>query len=605
MAYSSPYLYFVILYVLVYYVNAFNLYTSPADVGNKSYDFVIVGGGTAGCVLAARLTEDPGVRVLVVEAGGDNHDPDALNTTIPFLAPTLANSAVTWNFTTTPQQELQNRSVAFERGHVLGGSSSVNVLAYQRGSDEVYDRWARVVEDDGWAWKNVRRYYLRNSRIVPPADGHSITGQFIPSAHGNGPVQVSFDNRHDVSNDFVLGAAKMATDTHKFRLDLNAGNFTGTSFLQSSIGSGIRSSSATAYLDPLRIGRENLDVLIGTRATKLISSKTKGKSPSIEGVELGQTKGSACVSVMTKKEVILSAGVIGTPMILQLSGIGPAAQLKQLGISTLVDIPDVGSNLMDQPFAALYWFVNSSQTWDEYLRNTTIEAEDLEEWKTKHQGLLAGASAGSVSYVRLPSNASIFKTVPDPSAGLESAHVEMLYTNGFSRLGLIPFPDKGNFMTVEHVVVSPTSRGSVRLNSSDPFAAPIIDPNYLSSEFDRFAMMAGIRSTFDFLKLPAFKGFIGEPLVDLQLDSGSDATLLGYIRNNTVTVNHGCGTARMSPVGADWGVLDPNLKVKKVNGLRVVDASSIVLIPETHIQAPTYIIAEKAADMIKSDYRLR
>lgn len=220
----------------------------------------------------------------------------------------------------------------------------------------------------------------------------------------------------------------------------------------------MRSSSATAYLDPLRNGRSNLDILIGTRATKLIASEAKSKVPELKVVELAQANSSTSVSVKAEKEVILSAGVIGTPMILQLSGIGPKAELKKLGISTLADIPDVGSNLMDQPFAALYWFVNSNQTWDEYLRNATIQAEDLQEWKTKHQGLLAGASAGSVSYIRLSPDAPIFEVQPDPSAGLESGHVEMLYTNGFSRLGLIPFPDKGNFMTIEHVVVSSTSR---------------------------------------------------------------------------------------------------------------------------------------------------
>lgn len=198
-------------------------------------------------------------------------------------------------------------------------------------------------------------------------------------------------------------------------------------YLQTSVGNGTRSSSATAYLDPLRHERSNLDVLIQTQATKLVATDNSSRQLEFTAVELANTNSSFRVSVTASKEIILSAGVIGTPKLLQLSGIGPAGQLKQLGIAPLIDLPDVGSHLIDQPFLPLYWNVSSNQTWDSYLRNTTIQMEDLAEWKSIHQGLLAGASSGTVSYVRLPANASIFKAVPDPSAGLQSGHVEMLY----------------------------------------------------------------------------------------------------------------------------------------------------------------------------------
>ncbi|KAF9254618.1 alcohol oxidase [Marasmius fiardii PR-910] len=565
------------------------LFNSISELQNKNYDFVIVGGGTAGSVLANRLSEDSKTKVLVVEAGVDNANVQDI--IVPFLGPGAFGSSVDWNFTSSPQPGMFNRTFELPRGHVLGGSSSINFMLWNRGSDDVWDNFARLSGDPGWAWKSVEKYNLKVSRLTPPQDGHNTTGEVIPSAHGNGLVQTSLAGFPSELDPLVSGTAK---DIGQYNQDQNAGNMIGFGFVQNSIGNGARSSAATAYLVPA-LGRPNLDVVINTRATKVFASKTvHGGEPTIDTVEVASSETAPRVQVTASKEVILSGGVFGTPQLLLLSGIGPKADLNKLKIPVVLDSPDVGKHLADHPLLPVYYEVNSNSTFDPVLRSDTLIPPLLEQWENNRTGLLVVPVGGStVAFLKNPPG---FMSGVDPSSGPRSGNVELLFCNGFEPLGPTPFPPTGRFMTVLTAVVSPTSRGSVTLNSSNPFDNPILDPQLYTTDFDINTMVQAIKTADSFVHRPRWTGYIKGPLFQFS----NDQERANYARNNSITVNHPVGTARMGPGGVSGGVVDSSLRVKGVKGLRVVDASVYPQIPENHPQAVAYILAERASDLIKS-----
>jgi len=448
---------------------------------------------------------------------------------VPFLAFSLQKSPVDWNFTTTSQTGLLNRTLAFPRGHVLGGSSSINVMAYNRGSNDVYEKWAALTEDPGWSWPSVQKYYLKSSRLVQPADGHNTSGQVDPAVHGNGPVEVSVYGFHQDLDDMVIGTSKELGGRFKFTTDLNAGDFVGIAYLQSTIGNSKRSSSAVAYLDPLIESRSNLFVLVNTRATKLISSPSSKSHGIFRTVELGQQTTDQRVRVQARKEVILSAGVIGTPQILLLSGIGSKRTLQRLGIQTAVDLPDVGQNLIDQPQVPSYFFVNSTSTFDDIVRNTTLTGQALQLWNSTGQGLLVDSPSGTQGFMRLPPDSPIFKKFKDPSAGKLSGNTELLFVNGFAPFGSFVRPATGNYISILSVVVSPLSRGSVTLSSSDPFAQPIIDPGFLTNDFDIFAMVQSMKDAQYLIKNGPMSTIVTAPFAELA-NATTDETMAIYAR---------------------------------------------------------------------------
>lgn len=590
--------------------DAVRLLSSLDLLTTTEYDFVIVGGGTAGLVLASRLSEDFQTTVLVIEAGGNDRDyPDA---EVPFLAANLEFTGADWNYTTTPQSGYNNRSINFERGHVLGGSSTVNYMAYNRASNDVYDRWANITNDAGWRWSALEQYYLENSRLVAPADGRNYTEEVLESAHGNGPVEVSVPGNPYLLDHKVIDTSKELGGRYMFNQDLNAGNFVGISWSQSAIAGWKRSSAATAYLHPLiddchahsSLCRKNLDILTHTQVTRLLASNSTN-CLDFDTMEIAQSTTSKPMRVTARNEIILSAGVIGTPKILMQSGIGPSSTLEALNITAIVDLPSVGQNLTDHPLNALYFSVTANTTVDPILQNRSIMQKALETWNSTHRGPLTNSASNIIGMLRLPANASILSSIDDPAAGPLSSNEELLFAEGFVPLSNIPLPSSGNYITVLSIVTSPTSRGAVTLNSSDPFTPPVIDPRYLTTEFDEYTAVQAIRDAFAILAAPAFEGYIASPygpLVNVSLTS--DEELLAYVRQHGVTINHGVGTAKMSAYGADWGVVNPDLKVKGVSGVRVVDASVFPEIPECHTMAPVYIIAERAADIIKEAHGL-
>ncbi|PBK74128.1 aryl-alcohol oxidase-like protein [Armillaria solidipes] len=579
---------------------------SPAELVQTEYDFIVIGAGTAGSVLSARLSENPNIKVLAVEAGGSNEG--IVETMAPFLGVSLSNTLVDWNYTTVPQEGYNNRTLGLTRGYVLGGSSTVNLLTWNRGADDLWDSWARITADHGWSREAMEKYWLKSSRLANPADSHDTTCQEDPSVHGNGPVQVSVGGFPTDLDERVVDTSKKLGGRFPYTVDLNAGHSVGfPGYMQSSVGGGQRSSAATAYLNPSQ-ERDNLDILINTHVTKLVQTGTRSWSkPEFRAIQVAQSSEDAPIQITARKEILLCAGVIGTPQLLLLSGIGPRRDLKSLGISPLLDLSDVGQHLMDHPAVAVYYAVNSNSTFDRYLRNGTLFAEELEHWEQTRQGLFVDSPGNTQAFIRLPDNASIFESFDDPSSGPGAGHLEMIFIDGFAQFGPLLQPETGNFLTVLAGVVTPLSgdltEGYVTINSTDPFGDPLIDPAFLTSPFDQYAMVQVIKDTQEFLASTPWNGLVLDAYGDLRNATTDDAKL-EYVRAFGSNINHPAGTARMSPRNAKWGVVDQELLLKGAEGIRIVDASVFPSLPECHIQAPVYMIAERAADLIKDRYHL-
>lgn len=522
------------------------------------FDYVIAGGGVAGCILANRLSADPSVRVLLLEAGGKDTSP--LITAPGGLLPIMMSGAYAWRYMSAPQQHLDNRVLYLPRGRVLGGGSSINGMTYDRGFASDYDQWAQA-GNRGWSFADVLPYFKRLETFGPAQN----------ELHGDeGPIQVTRASQaHPFAHAF-LAAGQQAG--YPLSDDLNGASRDGFGAVDLTVGRGRRSSASSAYLRPVR-KRPNLVVLTEALTRKVLFTGTRAT-----GVAFRHQGADKVASA--RREVILSAGAINSPQVLMLSGVGPATHLAEHGIAVVADLPGVGQGLQDH--LATHVKYRSTKPWSmlRYL-NPIRGALAMGQYLLTRSGPLADPGMSVACFVR-----------SDPA--LDEPDIKMLLVSAlFSQNGQKMVPMHGFYAHVN--VARPEARGSVTLASADPDAPPVIDQNYNGTENDRRVMREGVRIARQVFAQSAFDEMRGEELAP-GIAVQSDAEIDGYIRAASEADYHSTSTARMG--SDDMAVVDAELRVRGLQGLRVVDASVMPHLVGGNTAIPVAMIAEKAADMI-------
>jgi choline dehydrogenase-like flavoprotein len=528
----------------------------------RGYDYIIVGAGSAGCVLANRLSDGGNARVLLLEAGGTDRHPYIH---IPLgLGMMHKRRMFDWGYDSEPEPELYGRRIEAMRGKVLGGSSSINVMAFTRGDPADYDRWAQMGAV-GWSYEAVLPYF---KRLEDWQEGETHY------RGANGPLGVEWAKTRDPLFDAWIKSAIAAGYNHV--RDYNAASHEGFGRSQYSIRRGRRSSAASAYLKPA-LKRPNLRVITGVLTTRLILKKTKAI-----GVEF--VRGGQLTEAMAEKEVILCAGAFNTPQILMLSGIGPADHLREMGIEPVVNLP-VGQNLQDHPAVLIMFRRRTPGTFHEEMRCDRMALSMLEAYAfgTGPATVVPGglhAFIKSRSELAVPDIEFMFRGAPT-NARLWFPLIRPAYADGF---GIRP------------TLLHPKSRGEVKLASSDPRAHPRIIFNLLSERLDLEKLREGFRRAREVAAQRPLDPYRGDETTPGS-EVNSDDEIDGYIRRTAVTAHHPAGTCPMGT--ADRSVLDPQLRVRGVERLRVVDASAMPDLVSAHINATVLMMAEKAADMIR------
>ena len=523
------------------------------------FDYVIVGAGSSGCVLANRLSADGRFKVLLLEAGPkDNY----LWIHIPIgYGKTMFHKAYNWGFYTDPEANMHDRRIYWPRGRGLGGSSSINGLIFVRGQRDDYDHWAQL-GNAGWDWNSVLPYFIKSE--------HNSRG--ASEAHGaDGPLWASdIEEKNELMEAIIRGAGELGVPRTD---DFNRGDQEGIGYFQLFTRNGWRNSSAVAYLRPAR-GRGNLRVETDAQATGLILDGRRATG-------LRYRKNGVMHEVRAAREVILSAGSLQSPQLLQLSGIGPAELLRRHGIGVVHDLPGVGQNLQDHLQFRLMYRVSRPITTNDDLRTLAGQARIGLKWLTRGTGPLGiGINQGGLFTRILPGSRT-----PDIQFHFATLSAE--------QAGGKPHPWSGCTFSV--CQLRPESRGNVEIRSADPLQPPAMRPNYLSTEKDRICAVEAIKYARKLAATDALK-----PYLESEYKPGasvrSDDEILEFARENGATIFHPTGTCKM---GSDrMAVTDAGLRVRGIAGLRVVDCSIMPTLVSGNTHAPAVMIAEKASDMI-------
>lgn len=529
------------------------------------FDYVIVGAGTAGCVLAARLTEDRTVRVCLIEAGPrDTH---------PFIqVPALVGAAIgrkqlNWRFMTEPQPQLDNRRIPVPRGHVVGGSGSINGMAYFRGQPLDFDDWA-AAGNTGWGWRDVLPYFLRSE--------HNESYPDSPHHGHAGPINVRHIRKPNALNQSFLQAFESLGGYFPCE-DFTGPRPEGYGLRQGTIRRGRRDSTAVAFLRPA-LARPNLTLLSDTRVTRLLIDRGTAT-----GVEIRPRLAPAgnLQQLRARRETLLCAGAIQSPQILMLSGVGDADELQRHGIPLQQHLPGVGGNFHDHLAVPVLMETSNTLSYGLSFRTAHRALWNLAQYLAFRDGPLASNLFESTAFIR-------------SSPAADRPDLQLVFQPARRNRNTFPLP-LGHGYAISSVGLYPRSRGRIRLASADPQAAPLLDPNLLADPADIQPLLHGLKLARRLLASSSFRRFNAREVAPGPAVS-ADAELIAYMRRVASTVHHPVGTCRMGI--DDASVVDPELKVRGVAGLRVVDASVFPSVVGGNTNAPVVMAAEKAVDMI-------